>query len=92
MNTKQYIELMRKKINHSTEVEARGGHGYCDLSVGWSNTALLILHSNASTITSLETSLSSVVQITLGLHIQQTYPFGLFSVRMLENRVYANNP
>ena len=30
-----------KKIHPGTEVEARSGHGYCDLSAGWSNIALL---------------------------------------------------
>ena len=30
-----------KKIHPGTEAEVRSGHGYCDLSAGWSNTTLL---------------------------------------------------
>jgi len=40
VNTVRYTTI-EKKINLGPEAEVRIGHGYCDSSARWSNTALL---------------------------------------------------
>jgi len=61
-----------KKIHHGTEAEAGSGHGCCDSSAGWSNTALLQVLLEYPTVSSLEAGSSHVIHPWL--NILRRYP------------------